>query len=111
MAVFSDSDLAMVLLRIEIKIFNHKDGTITEEGVCVLNAQLKKGEKKYNHIINQYTRMDPTLPRIRNLKCPNPECKYNKEDKTAEVIYVRYDDDNLKYLYICNECDTKWKTN
>jgi len=31
MAVFSDSDLAMVLLRIEIKIFNHKDGTIIND--------------------------------------------------------------------------------
>ena len=89
----------------------HKDETITEEGVCVLNAQFKKGEQKFNHIINQYTKLDPTLPRIRNLKCPNAECKFNKEDKTAEVIYVRYDDDNLKYLYICVECDTTWKTN
>ena len=89
----------------------HKDETITEEGVCVLNAQLQKGEQKFNPIINEYTKLDPTLPRIRNLKCPNPECKFNKEDKTAEVIYVRYDDNNLKYLYICVECDTTWKTN
>ena len=89
----------------------HKDETITEEGVCVLNTQLKKGEQKFNHVINQYTKLDPTLPRIYNLKCPNPECKNTKEDKTTEVIYVRYDDSNLKYLYICTECDATWKTN
>jgi len=89
----------------------HKDETITEEGVCVLNTQFKKGEQKFNHVINQYTKLDPTLPRIYNLKCPNPECKNTKEDKTTEVIYVRYDDSNLKYLYICTECDTTWKTN
>ena len=91
----------------------HKDETLTEEGVCVLNTQLKQGEQKFNHIINKYTKLDPALPRIYNVKCPNAECKTNKgEDKIqAEVIYVRYDDDNLKYLYICAECDTTWKTN
>ena len=89
----------------------HKDETITEEGVCVLNSQLKKGEQKFNHIINEYTKLDPTLPRIYNMNCPNVECKTNKEDKKAEIIYIRYDDDNLKYLYMCTECDTTWKTN
>jgi len=90
----------------------HKDETITDEGVCVLNSQIKKGEQKFNHIINKYTKLDPTLPRIYNIKCPNTECKTNKEaEEKCEVIYMRYDDDNLKYLYICTECDTTWKTN
>ena len=91
----------------------YKDDTITEEGVCVLNTQLKQGEQKYNHIINKYTKLDPTLPRIYNVKCPNVECKTNAHEAKVpvEVIYVRYDDDNLKYLYICTECDTTWKTN
>jgi hypothetical protein len=91
----------------------HKDETITEEGVCVLNSQLKKGEQKFNHIINEYTKLDPTLPRIYNMKCPNVQCKTNMEadGKKAEIIYIRYDDDNLKYLYMCTVCDTTWKTN
>ena len=91
----------------------HRDDTITEEGVCVLNTQFKRGEQKFNHIINKYTKMDPTLPRIYNVKCPNAECNTNageENKKPAEVIYVRYDDDNLKYLYICADCDTTWKT-
>ena len=91
----------------------HVDETITDEGVCVLNTQLKKGEQKFNHIINKYTKMDPTLPRMYNILCPNVECITNTrtDKKPTEVIYVRYDDDNLKYLYICAECDTTWKTN
>ena len=90
----------------------HKDETIHEEGLCVLNTQFKKSEQKFNHIINEYTKLDPTLPRIYNVKCPNSQCKTNAEkyDKHVEVIYLRYDDDNLKYLYICYECDTTWKT-
>jgi hypothetical protein len=92
----------------------HVDMTITDEGVCVLHTQMKRGEQKFNHIINLYTKKDPTLPRIYNMKCPNQECKTNKQasaDKPTEVIYMRYDDDNFKYLYICAECDTTWKTN
>ena len=90
----------------------NKDESITDEGVCVLNTQLKKGEQKFNHIINKYTKLDPTLPRLYNIKCPNIGCKTNTESghKMPEVIYIRYDDDNLKYLYICSECDHTWKT-
>lgn len=88
-----------------------KDESITDEGVCVLNTQLKKGEQKFNHIINKYTKLDPTLPRIYNIKCPNGACKSNVHDKGhPEVIYIRYDDNNLKYLYLCSECDNIWKT-
>lgn len=93
----------------------HIDETITNDKLCVLNTQHKKGEQKFNHIINHYTKLDPTLPRIYNVKCPNTECKTNHAvesgtEKQTEIIYVRYDDDNLKYLYICVECDTTWKT-
>lgn len=88
-----------------------KDESITDEGVCVLNTQLKKGEQKFNHIINKYTKLDPTLPRIYNIKCPNSACKSNVDDKGhPEIIYIRYDDNNLKYLYLCSECDHIWKT-
>ena len=91
------------------------DNTIATEGHCILNTQLKKGEQKFYHIINQYTKMDPTLPRLTNIKCPNESCVTNasassdKKDKT-EIIYMRYDDNNLKYVYICSDCDTIWKT-
>jgi DNA-directed RNA polymerase subunit M/transcription elongation factor TFIIS len=90
----------------------NKDDSAAEEGVCVLNTQLKKGEQKFNHIINQYTKQDPTLPLIYNVKCPNMSCSTNTDTKNgpAEVIYMRYDDDNMKYLYICVTCDTVWKT-
>ena len=93
----------------------HKDETITSENVCVLKTQLKKGEQKFSHIINQYTKLDPTLPRVHNMKCPNASCTSNvvaesSETTYPEVIYVRYDDDNMKYLYLCSECDVAWKT-
>lgn len=91
----------------------HTDENLTNDSIYVMNTQLKKDGQTYNHIINKYTKLDPTLPRIYNVKCPNINCKTNEEkekEKKAEVIYMRYDDDNMKYLYICVECDTVWKT-
>jgi len=80
--------------------------------VCVLDTQFKKGQQKFNHIVNKYTKLDPTLPRIYNIRCPNSSCSTNKtgETKPAEIIYMRYDDSELKYIYICSTCDTTWKT-
>lgn len=88
------------------------DETITQEGHCVLNTQLKKGEQKFNHIINAYTKLDPTLPHIHTMKCPNNGCVTNEFDNTkkTDIIYMRYDDSNMKYVYICVDCDTTWKT-
>ena len=88
------------------------DTTVSESGLCVLNTQFTQGEQKFNHIINEFTKMDPTLPRIYNVKCPNERCNtnLNESEHKSEVIYVRYDDSNLKYVYMCVTCDTTWKT-
>ena len=88
-----------------------KDETLTNDNICVLETNFKKGEQTFNHIINKYTKKDPTLPRISNVKCPNAACETNvKQDVVPEIIYMRYDDEALKYLYICVSCDTVWKT-
>jgi DNA-directed RNA polymerase subunit M/transcription elongation factor TFIIS len=183
----------------------HEDTTLTAEAICVSETQLRRSEQKYTHMVNEYTKFDPTLPRINTIKCPNQECSSNadanvgsnngidvqavgvfnggdngvdeaieeqaggagekktvttkaataaankkktaktllkeaeeekkeaeksaKETKTLiekaeksvqkktvslvnnrEVIYIRYDDINMKYVYLCVHCDTTWKT-
>ena len=88
----------------------HEDSLLTSENICVTKTQLMKSEQKYTHFINKYTKLDPTLPRINTIKCPNQNCKSNTEEgKEREVIYMRYDDINMKYVYICAECDYVWK--
>ena len=90
------------------------DNMVSESGICVLNTQFSQSEQKFNHIINEFTKLDPTLPRINNVKCPNDHCQTNDisdaHKENPEVIYIRYDDSNLKYLYMCTTCDTTWKT-
>ena len=89
----------------------NENTTITEDNVVVSKKIIVKKEQRFNHIINKYTKLDPTLPRITNIKCPNKDCNSNKEDTDVknEIIYMRYDDTNMKYVYICVNCDTIWK--
>ena len=141
----------------------HEDTTLSTTNICVSDIQLRSSEKKYTNIVNEYTKYDPTLPRINTIKCPNQECSSNnvmkggsgtaaaktaaaksakksaaktqaaslaneklealleeadeeppaetKENGTQrEVIYIRYDDTNMKYVYLCVHCDTTWRT-
>ncbi len=86
------------------------DDNISAKDVTVSSVQLKKSEQEFSHVINKYTKLDPTLPRVSNILCPNPDCETNVKDEPREIIYIRYDDVNLKYVYLCSTCDTVWKT-
>jgi len=83
--------------------------------LCVSKTHVLNNTELYSQVINKYTKLDPTLPRINNIKCPNVECVTNKESKSDspkvenEIIYIRYDDTNMKYVYLCCNCDTVWK--
>jgi hypothetical protein len=104
------------------------NSTIIKENICVLKTDVISEEKAYLHDINKYTKLDPTLPRTNNIRCPNQSCPSNQstgideaspdsdidddiEDKPKnDVIYLRYDDINMKYIYMCTLCDKIWKT-
>lgn len=89
----------------------HEDTSLALENVCVSRTQLKKSEQTFSHIINKYTKLDPTLPRVNNISCPNANCPTNKDGVEREIIYIRYDDVNMKYVYLCSndECNAVWK--
>ena len=67
---------------------------------------IKKMDSKNIHI-NKYTKYDPTLPHMSTIKCPNLNCSSNKKSNSvaSDVIYLRYDDKNMKYVYLCCHCD------
>lgn len=83
-----------------------------EEIHCVLNTSLKRDEQTFHHIVNRYTKLDPTLPRVYTIPCPNEECACNAVDEkkraSREVLYMRYDETHLKYLYMCVVCNHTW---
>ena len=88
----------------------NEDNLLKIENVSVSKTQLKKSDQNFTHIINKYTKLDPTLPRMSKILCPNSACGTNTHETAREIIYIRYDDINIKYVYLCSTCDTVWKT-
>jgi DNA-directed RNA polymerase subunit M/transcription elongation factor TFIIS len=88
----------------------HVDPLLGHESICVLKTQLKKGAHQYQHMVNEFTKLDPTLPRIHTMKCPLEQCPTNQSGEPVEIVYKRYDDDRMKFIYICTTCDSVWKT-
>ena len=101
------------------------DNTIAADNICVSKVNVKHAAtpQSFSQVVNKYTKYDPTLPRIHTIRCQNDECPSNQGSDAAagtggdakkkphnEVIYVRYDDTNLKYVYLCARCDKVWNT-
>jgi DNA-directed RNA polymerase subunit M/transcription elongation factor TFIIS len=83
--------------------------TITES--CVISTTFcNQPQQHIQNNINKYTKYDPTLPRIKFLDCPKKECKNHTDNEEREIIYVRYDNVHLKYVYICPLCDSVWES-
>ena len=85
----------------------HEETSLNVSNVNISSIQVKN-ESQLNYI-NKYTKLDPTLPRIKEILCPNPECTTNTKETPREIIYIRYDDINIKYVYLCSTCDIVWK--
>lgn len=86
---------------------NKKEHTKT---ACIYNNEY---EIDLSQIINKnaYLEEDITLPVIinnPNIKCPNKECTTNTEKKPTEIIYIKYEEESLKFSYICKECKQTW---
>jgi len=95
-----------------------EDDSLQETNLFVSKKDIQV-TMNYKNKINKYTKLDPTLPRITTIDCPNSECSSNKstdgEEKDGnsnekEILYIRYDDKNMKFVYLCANCDTVWKT-
>lgn len=59
---------------------------------------------------NPFISHDITIPTIKNNKnitCKNELC----DAEEVSIKYIKYDEINMKYLYICNHCGFKWKNN
>ena len=66
-------------------------------------------DASYKSKVNKYLCHDRTLPRVNNLDCPNTECPTHTQEVPKEVVYINYDKDNLKYVYECCICNTRWR--
>ena len=85
------------------------------KGNILISKKTKKKDVTLHHFINEYTKLDPTIPRINYIDCIEKDCPSNIDDpktrKEKDILYIKYDREKLKYLYMCCHCDTIWDNN
>lgn len=92
------------------KFCNNSITESKEKGsVLVIDDNKVDDNIKYRQYLNKNIIHDPTLPRVNNIVCTNSACT-KKHDQENEVIYIKYDFANMKYLYFCCHCEHFWKT-
>ena len=77
---------------------------------CIYNNDY---EIDLSQIINQnkFIQEDITLPSIKNnqnLKCPNEKCESTQGKKPTDILYIKYDNEAMKFSYICKHCKQTW---
>lgn len=78
--------------------------------ICVIDDNKIDDIIKYSQYNTEYIEHDHTLPRVNNIHCTNINCT-KKKDEENEIIYMKYDKDNMRYLYYCVYCHSRWKSN
>jgi len=74
------------------------------------NFQTTGAQKQTTSQLNAFTKLDPTLPRLKTIACPNQTCPSQADATTRDILYIKTDAKNLKYQYACNICNTEWSS-
>ena len=83
----------------------------TEQGGLVSEMRIEQLSAEGYNLINEFTLLDPRLPHLRGtMKCVNTGCQSNKAGGESDIVYIKYDSDNLRYIYICTFCKTNWRS-
>jgi DNA-directed RNA polymerase subunit M/transcription elongation factor TFIIS len=85
---------------------------VPETSRCVYTLNFKGYDKSELLNANKYISHDITLPTIQgnpNIRCTNSECPSVTTHKESSIKYIKYDAENMRYLYICNHCGQKWR--
>lgn len=94
----------------------------TKGGLVNETVVQERASEGYKILLNEFTRQDPTLPHVNTLPCPNtngdpekglpicPTYLSGSERKPRDVIIIKYDAQNMKFLYICNVCGEQWRS-
>jgi DNA-directed RNA polymerase subunit M/transcription elongation factor TFIIS len=81
----------------------------TDSKSRILHTNYSDDHTSYKKYATPHIRHDPTLPRVNNIPCPSATCS-RPENAPAEVIYVKYDSANLRFMYNCCHCGVFWKS-
>ena len=73
----------------------------SSKGGCIMKINYNMDDIKKSSILNPHIYEDKTLPKAEGIRCPNKKCPATKN---PDIVYIQYDKQNMKYLYICMDC-------
>lgn len=82
----------------------------TQGGLVNETIVQERASEGYKILLNEFTRQDPTLPHLNTLPCPNTTSCPSNKGEPRDVIIIKYDAQNMKFLYICNKCGEQWRS-
>ncbi len=84
----------------------------SKEDALILETSFRSGSSgaASGITVNAYTLMDPTLPHVKTLSCPNGSCPSRTNESLRDVIYIKTDPVNLKFQYVCTVCQQQWSS-
>lgn len=83
--------------------------TMDQDGTLCLSETLFQDDGASAHALaDASVKHDPTLPRVTNVVCPRGEACPG-HNKQQEVIYIKHNPVNMRYLYFCCHCDNFWR--
>jgi len=83
------------------------DGSSPSAAVVISDTSYKSDAAKYSHLMNPLLHEDATLPRVRDVPCPGPACT-RPPGEAHSALFVKFDADNLRFLYSCTYCKHFW---
>lgn len=86
---------------------NFSEDIKSDVSKMIIENNYEENTDTFDDTMNSNIKYDPTLPRVNNIKCPNKECT-KKNNQQDEVIYTKYDKNNLKFKYYCVYCEHFW---
>lgn len=82
-----------------------------EQGGLVSEMRIEQLSAEGYNLVNEFTLRDPRLPHLRGtMKCVNNGCQSNKPGVESDIVYIKYDSENLRYMYVCTFCKTNWRS-
>lgn len=76
---------------------------------CVMRTTLDEDVSSFKQYMTPYIKYDRTLPRVDNIECPNNDCKTKTSKLDNMVIYIKYNQSSMSFLYYCCHCEKFWK--
>lgn len=73
----------------------------------ISHTEYDKSTAKYSQYLNPNIIHDKTIPHVNNILCGNENCT-KKESEDNDVMYIKFDEVNIRYLYHCVHCKHFW---